>query len=659
MNLTRSRRSTSYLNPVYQKNFPDPYVLKYCGEYWAYATGLCDDGRAFGILHSPDLVQWRAVGSAMDPLPEGYPCYWAPEVIYDNGRFFMYYSVGSEELMQIRVATASTPQGPFVDSGQRLTTEPFAIDPHLFEDEDGRRYLFYATDFYDHSHVGTGTVMAPLLNPFRLGQPGRPVTRPRFDWQVYDPQREAKGGVRWHTVEGPFVLRRKGVYYQMFSGGNWRNPGYGVGYGRTRSLQNDQEWEQVCDGEKVLPILRTVPGVVMGPGHNSVVRGPNNMELYCVYHRWGDGDGRQMAIDPLAWAGERLLVLGPSHQPRQIAGPAFADFLGSEERQELGPAWQCSGARWQVQEGAAVVVDQPDSDGAWACYDAGVSAFIAEVSARAGRAGAVGLVLCQTPESPTLHLRLLAAERQALVRYHSGAGWQEERLPLAPLFDFSAYHLIRIEVDGQRVTVHLDQRLLWQGQTAATSTQLALWAQQADCAFKGLALTIGWDELFGQQGSVEDAGWRGDAQMWRLEAGQLWFEDQTREGMLYRGPLLEAYELLVNARLVQATGDNSGYGILPALAPRAHGPRLVLRTLSGNWQLCWQDGDEEQTFTLPAPFSAGDYQQFRLRKEGKRLAIFWENQFIGSVPVSGAATRVGLFGRRGVASFDQVRVMAI
>jgi hypothetical protein len=122
---------------------------------------------------------------------------------------------------------------------------------------------------------------------------------------------------------------------------------------------------------------------------------------------------------------------------------------------------------------------------------------------------------------------------------------------------------------------------------------------------------------------------------------------------------LEAYELLVNARLVQATGDNSGYGILPALAPRARGPRLVLRTLSGNWQLCWQDGDEEQTFTLPAPFSAGDYQQFRLRKEGKRLAIFWENQFIGSVPVSGAATRVGLFGRRGVASFDQVRVMAI
>src|SRR5689334_4033206 len=125
--------SETYLNPVYQREFPDPFVLKYCGEYWAYCTGFWSDGRCFGILHSTDLVNWQEVGGAMQPLPDNPPHYWAPEVSYYNGRFYLYYSMGNEELMEIRVAVAEQPGGPFVDSGRRLTREPFAIDAHVFQ----------------------------------------------------------------------------------------------------------------------------------------------------------------------------------------------------------------------------------------------------------------------------------------------------------------------------------------------------------------------------------------------------------------------------------------------------------------------------------------------------------------------------------------------
>ena len=62
-------------------------------------------------------------------------------------------------------------------------------------------------------------------------------------------------------------------------------------------------------------VIRTLPGLVTGPGHNSVVRGPDNRQLYCVYHRWVD-DARVLSIDPLDWAGDRLLVLGPSYTPQ-------------------------------------------------------------------------------------------------------------------------------------------------------------------------------------------------------------------------------------------------------------------------------------------------------------------------------------------------------
>src|SRR4029077_21009092 len=131
--------------------------------------------------------------------------------------------------------------------------------------------------------------------------------------------RPEKGGVRWHTVEGPFVLARKGLFYEMFSGGNWQHPTYGVGYATAARLEDPREWTQAADGERALPVLRS-GGEVVGPGHNSVVRGPDNRQLWCVYHRWMSG-ARVLAIDPLDWAGERLLVLGPTTGPRPAPIP--------------------------------------------------------------------------------------------------------------------------------------------------------------------------------------------------------------------------------------------------------------------------------------------------------------------------------------------------
>src|ERR1044072_2966753 len=178
-----------YLNPVHNRPCPDPFAFKHCGQYWCYSTGFWHDGRCFGVMRSRNFTDWHELAGAMEPLAEGWTCYWAPEVVYYNGRFFMYYSVGNEERMQIRVALADHPAGPFVDSGRRLTDEEFAIDPHVFEDADGARYLFYATDFLTHTHIGTGTVVDRMLDMFTLARDPRPVTRARFAWQGYDPQR--------------------------------------------------------------------------------------------------------------------------------------------------------------------------------------------------------------------------------------------------------------------------------------------------------------------------------------------------------------------------------------------------------------------------------------------------------------------------------------
>ncbi len=301
-----------YRNPVYPHDFPDPFVAKFGEEYWGYCTGFQPDGNAFGIIRSSDLVHWSYVASALRPIPGNHPCYWAPEVSREaDGTFLLYYSVGNEETMQIRIARSEKAEGPFEDTGIGLTKEPFAIDPHVFIDDDGSRYLFYATDFLTHSHIGTGTVVDRMLDPFKLAGKPEAVTRARYEWQVYDPHRASKGGVKWHTVEGPFVLKHNGIYYQMFSGGNWQNLTYGVSYATSDKIKPGREWEQHADGARVLPILRTIPGKVIGPGHNSAVLGPDGKEWFCVYHVWHEGM-RAMCIDRMEWSGDELIIHGPT-----------------------------------------------------------------------------------------------------------------------------------------------------------------------------------------------------------------------------------------------------------------------------------------------------------------------------------------------------------
>lgn len=372
----------TYLNPVLAEPCPDPFVLKYLNEYWLYCTGVWRDGRRFGVFHSRDLTHWRETGGALDPAGRQAPCWWAPEVWYENGAFLMYYSVGNEEQMQIRVARAEFPAGPFTDCGVRLTHEDFAIDAHIFEDDDGSRWIFYATDFLTHIHIGTGAVCDRMIDPFTLAGAPRPVTRARYDWQVYDPHRLEKGGVRWHTVEGPFVLKRKKRYYQMFSGGNWKNETYGVSYATTNNLHTPDEWEQAADGERVLPILRTIPGEVIGPGHNSVVRGPDNRQLFCIYHRWSaEVNDRVLAIDRLDWAGEQLIVLGPSVTPQPAPGsPAFADYFETDEDHGMGSHWQCVGGHWSARNGLASQHTTADEAEAICTFSAPY--FCAEVSVR-------------------------------------------------------------------------------------------------------------------------------------------------------------------------------------------------------------------------------------------------------------------------------------
>jgi GH43 family beta-xylosidase len=654
----------TYVNPVYPDNFPDPFVLKWCGEYWAYCTGQWRDGRCFGVLRSRDLVRWTEVGGALEPLPGNLPNYWAPEVSYYGGRFYMYYSAGFElSDMALRVAVADHPAGPFVDTGRRLTGEPFAIDAHVFADDDGARYLFYATDYLEHSHVGTGTAVDRLTDPLTVAGHPRPVTRARFDWQVYDPKRAEKGGVPWHTVEGPFVLKRKGRYYQMFSAGNWQHPSYGVSYAVSDRVERAGEWEQHCDGEQVLPILRTVPGEVVGPGHNSVVRGPDNRQLVCVYHRWV-GTGRAMAIDPLDWAGERMLILGPSAGPRPApSAPAASDFFELEREGDLGPGWVCRGGRWRAGGGAAL--QESALDPSAARHTRSAPCFLAEVSARAldtpgldaPAAGSYGISL-EGAEGTLLYFLVAPRVHRAHVLWRAETGWREEHLPLPGGFAPERFQLLRAEVDGPRVRLALGEgRPQWCGRCAAGPVHVALRTSGRAAAFAGFALTPGFEDLFDEpEDAPEDLGWAGSVG-WTIAEGELCHREGADGAALFKCHGLVDYELVVNARALAGEGPYA-YGIHPAATGDGPGPLLAVERGNSGWEAVWRDEAGERRTVLGTRFDPASHQQWRFTRRGARLEVACESYPVGAFALTAPSTQVGL-AAYGPAAFEMVRATAL
>ena len=305
-----------YRNPVYDGYFADPFVLRLQDHYVAYGTGSVVDGRVFAVLTSPDLVTWTRVGGALQPENQELGTdFWAPEVAETDGSFWLYYSQGfGDARHHLRVAHSESAYGPFVDTGVDLTPqELFAIDPHPFLDVDGSWYLYYARDVLDGERVGTQLAVDILPTMTSTAGLSQKVLSPTADWQIFSRGRQIYGRTYdWHTLEGPAVCRRNDRYYCLYSGGSYLGEGYSVAWAEAKNPLGP--W--VEPGAN--PLLKTVPGHVRGPGHNSVVTTYGGTDML-VYHAWDESvSKRMMCIDPLLWDHDGPHTQGPSWEPQRL-----------------------------------------------------------------------------------------------------------------------------------------------------------------------------------------------------------------------------------------------------------------------------------------------------------------------------------------------------
>jgi len=626
-------KSETYINPVYPHSFPDPFVLKFRGEYFAFCTGDADDGNVFGILRSRDLVDWSYVGSAMEPIASRPPFYWAPEVIYDNGKFYIYYSAGNEVLMEIRVAVSDRPDGGFVDAGVRLTKEEFAIDAHVFIDDDGQRYMFYATDFLEYSHIGTGTVVDRMIDLKTLEGDPRPVTRAKYDWQVYDPARKEKGGVRWYTVEGPTVLKRKQKYFEMFSGGNWQNKTYGVSFAMTDSIKSTDEWQQFSDGEKILPILRTIPDKVIGPGHNSVVRGPNNRELFCIYHRWTEA-GRVLAIDRMDFAGDRLFVTGPTTTKQPAP---FQPLKNEQILQENLDGWSLGNDEF---------ISSPDEKCELA-MDLASESFLLEFTFKLAETSANGRFAIEIGET---RFELAGDPVKATLR--SDAVIKEIEFPAD--FDLSAWHLIRAEKNGTRCRVMIDDiSRMAEVRSASKSDKITISSRGFRTSVSAIELTQGFEELFESHELPDRFQVDGKA---NVSHGRLILKADDGHGAAAAtmAIVFAEFEIAVN---IAADSNIDEYGVklfdrsrTVAVAQLIAHPQRMTIEFTASAQIVSID--------LPDSFAGNEFRQFRLLSQSGRLFAYLDGILLSDLVFDAVVGEAAIYGT-GKISVEMVRVTAV
>ena len=336
-----------YLNEL---NFQiaDPTVIyveegEGAGYFYAYGTSDLIQCHGFQCWRSKDMTNWEYVGVAFQPdFSEtwAYNNYWAPEVLYDDGVYYLFYN--SQNIYAggrhcISVAVSQTPYGPFENlsgsknlDGKTLSLdEPvydFAnilpnregiendvIDAHAFIDPvTGDKYLYFSAWQRWHTRGYQEIYGVKMKDWFTPDYSTLTQITSIFNTTVGDFSAEMSGGQiqfgdidegqdEYATVnEGPFVYYHDGTYYMTYSVYPYTSPNYQVRQALSTSplgtytkiapedggtiIYTESEWENIASA-----------------GHHCFIKCGD--QLMIAYHTFLDRatiqSGRALAVDEI------------------------------------------------------------------------------------------------------------------------------------------------------------------------------------------------------------------------------------------------------------------------------------------------------------------------------------------------------------------------
>ncbi len=321
------KAQTCASTPAIAGDFPDPSVLYEGGDQETFVYGTNIATPSGGLLNTPvsraadaGLKHWSAPTDALPRLPKWArgSFTWAPAIAHRPGEEYRLYFTaryGYSGRPCIGVAVSGTPAGPFAPTSETKPlvcplSEGGAIDPSLFQDDDGQQYLLWKTD--SNCCDGTPTIYIQKLSKDGLTLLGDAADGP---WLLADATPLIHTDQAWEgrVIEAPTLRKHDGRYYLFYSAGNYLTNGYAVGYASAAALLGPYQ-------KAPAPILSSSSVGLDGPGGQDVFGGPNG-ETWIAFHAWREGRPqkfRALYFGRLQWTPD-----GPAFEPN-CADPAVA-----------------------------------------------------------------------------------------------------------------------------------------------------------------------------------------------------------------------------------------------------------------------------------------------------------------------------------------------
>ena len=313
--------AATYLNPVIDQDFPDPFILRQGATYYAFGTNA--GTKNIQAAQSSDLAHWTLLPDALPNLPawaaKNAGLTWAPSILQRGATsFVMYYTARdtASGFQCVSHAEASSPAGPYVDS----STTAFvcqvsgaqslcgSIDPSPFVDSDGTAYLVWKSD-----ENASACNDPPRLWSAPLSADGSTLTGPPTQLLIMDQA--------WQSpiIEGPSMTLIDGNYYLAYSANNYESAAYSMGYATCLSPTGP------CENVSVNGPFISSAGTALGPGGGEFFADAEGTR-WLVYHAWTaptttyqGGGARSMRVNRLTVNGGALSLVGPTTSPEDVS----------------------------------------------------------------------------------------------------------------------------------------------------------------------------------------------------------------------------------------------------------------------------------------------------------------------------------------------------
>lgn len=317
-----------YKNPIRTGVHPDPSIIRVGEDYYMVNSSFIYFP-CIPISHSKDLINWEVIGHAITNPEwaginelEGGRGYWAPDISYNEGRFYITATYrlndGGRIYRRQMVTSSDRVEGGYCEPS---FIDEDGIDPSIFTDEDGRRYMLLnrGARIFEISKDGTTKLSEASLLYY---------------------------GDNKRAPEGPHLLKKDGYYYLFLAEGG-TGLGHRISVMRSKTLMGDYE---SCPYN---PIMRQLDesAPIQRCGHGKPVMTQNG-EWYMVYlcGRMLDNSysmlGRETALDPITWTADGWPIVnnlkGPSalqKRPNLPNTPFTSTLPAYNGEAELGKYW--------------------------------------------------------------------------------------------------------------------------------------------------------------------------------------------------------------------------------------------------------------------------------------------------------------------------------